>query len=364
MLSEDATGEQQPEPRTHPHVATVVAACTVVGTGLIGAVLASGGSTPTMVRGAGVVVVALALVGLAAILGLRRQARVRERELLAREQALVLERSSLVQLISHELRTPLTVIRGGVETLRGSASPLAPDQQRLLDATWRSTVRLESMVHVVLRAAESIDGTVAGLPVSDGPGGAVSVASMADEVLRAGWSPGSDDDEVAVVDVELGPLIKRAAESIRADLPARLRWDLPSDAHLLTIEPYLWVAVRCLLDNAAKFSPPDAPIEVSCSRDGERITLRLTDHGPGVPDGYERLAFEPFTQADVSLQRSHTGIGMGLYTARRLARRLGGDVDLRSPADGGVIATIVLPDLDRRPSDQAPTATETTTLSP
>lgn len=345
-MSDDVTGEHPPAPRIHQHVAILVAACTLVATGLIGLVLSIAAPTPPAVRGAGVAIAVLALLGLAALLLLRRRARTRERELLAREQALVLERSSLVQLISHELRTPLTVIRGGVETLRGGASSLAADQQRLLDATWRSTVRLESMVHVVLRAAESIDTTVEQLAPTDDAAGVLHAVASTDEVLQAGWPQRDEDlDEVAIVDVALGPLIRRAAESIRADLPARLRWDLPGDAHLFTIEPYLWVTVRCLLDNAAKFSPPDAPIEVSCSRDDGRITLRLTDHGPGVPDGYERLAFEPFTQADVSLQRSHAGIGMGLYTARRLARRLGGDVDLRSPADGGVVATIVLPDL-------------------
>jgi signal transduction histidine kinase len=346
LLSDEQTGTHRPDPRHRPYVTTSVVASACACVAGIGLLVGFGQVGAAQLRWLGLALVVLALVALGGSVLMDRRARDREQDLLAREQALVLERSSLVQLISHELRTPLTVIRGGVETLRRSSSALAGDEQRLLDATWRSTVRLESMVHVVLRAAETIDRTVDPTTPPARTQDAVHAASGTAEVLRAGWPrPDEDTDDVTIVDVALGPLIRRAAESIRGDLPARLRLDLPSDAHLWTIEPYLWVTVRCLLDNAAKFSPPDAPIEVSCSRDGARITLRLTDHGPGVPDGYERLAFEPFTQADVSLQRSHAGIGMGLYTARRLARQLGGDVDLRSPADGGVVATVVLPDL-------------------
>lgn len=285
----------------------------------------------------------LALVAAGLLAGVRRML-VAERaareldatRLTVREQRLADDRAALVQLVSHELRTPLTVIRGGVETLQGSAAAeLDGGHQRLLHATWRATLRLESMVHVVLAAAEAVDERE----------GADADRSRLERLVRSGW-PTDDlvDDPDPQVEVALEPLLARVAGSLAEDLPERLRVEGARDLQLVTVEPYLWVTLRCLLDNASKFSPPGAPIEVRAVQADGRVRVDLVDHGPGLPEGYERLAFEPFTQADASLQRSHTGIGMGLYTARRLARRLGGDVLIGRGVDGGTVATLVLPD--------------------
>ncbi len=73
-----------------------------------------------------------------------------------REPALTRERREREQLVSHELRTPLTVIRGSVDTLL-VRHPGGGDQQDLLEATSRATVRLEEMPDVVLTAADRPD---------------------------------------------------------------------------------------------------------------------------------------------------------------------------------------------------------------
>lgn len=264
----------------------------------------------------------------------------RRREALrVREQALADDRAALVQLVSHELRTPLTVIRGGVETFRrADHDDLDPTYRRLLDATWRATLRLESMVHVVLSAAEA-----SGRDREDGRT-RDDEAALQRLVQTRLEEPPSVTDAAAHVEVAVAALVEQVARSLRADLPERLEVRVAPDCRLVTVEPYLWVALRCLLDNAAKFSPPGSPIEIHGDRRGDGLELRLVDHGPGLPAHYHRLAFEPFTQADASLRRTHEGIGMGLYTARRLVRRLGGEVALSAGEDGGLVATIHLPD--------------------
>lgn len=232
----------------------------------------------------------------------------RDRETAQRERALIGQRAALVQLVSHEFRTPLTIIRGSMETLRRRNGVVAPEFRTLVDATDRSVTRLEEMVDVVLAAADELD-----------------------------------IDDTNLTDVPVDDLIQHAAVSIRSELVDRLLLDVPAKASVVTVEPYLWLTVRCLLDNALKFSPDGEPIEVTFRRDGDDARLSLHDHGPGFPPGFEQVAFDPFTQADTSVRREFPGLGMGLYTARRLARRLGGDIEVTSRAGQGVTATVVLP---------------------
>jgi signal transduction histidine kinase len=256
----------------------------------------------------------------------------RERELVDREQALARERGELVQLVSHELRTPLTVIRGSVDTLL-VRHPDRGDQRDLLEATARATVRLEEMLDVVLAAADRFE------PRPLHPG---QLELGPQQQLELG--PQGQQLELGEIGlVELDPLIRHAAASIHGALNDRLDLDVPRGTRLATIEPYLWMMLRCLLDNAAKFSEPQDRITVVYERAGETVVISLSDEGPGLPSGYHRIAFEPFTQADASTRRVHPGMGMGLYTARRLARRLGGELEIGSRPGGGVTARVVLP---------------------
>ncbi len=292
------------------------------------------------------VVLALALVG--AVTGMlasaraeeRSQEAARERAIAERERELARERAELVQLVSHELRTPLTVIRGSIETLRSRPEHVSADYHDLLDAARRSTRRLEEMLHVILAAADDLehgtDDRAVGAPVTD-------------ERAR------DDGDRRGPTRVDLGALTRDAAASIRPELVGRLELILPSDRSVVAVEPELWLTVRCLLDNAAKFAPPDQPIEVRCEHEAGDVVLSVRDHGPGMPPGFGDAAFQPFTQGDTSLVRQHPGMGMGLYTARRLAQRLGGDLELASGEDG-VTATVRLPRDGHVSTSSSPTA--------
>ncbi len=253
----------------------------------------------------------------------------RGQELTERERELAHKRAALVQVVSHELRTPLTVIRGGLDTLSTRPGAVAPDFQDLLRATARSTARLEELLGVVLAAADELgDGTSrdAGLDEPE-----IHVSGVVPPDARP---------------VELWPVVRDAAASVRADLPERLSYHCPSDAAVVTVEPELWLTLRCLLDNAAKFGPDDEPIDVGFALAGGEAVVSIRDRGPGLPQGFEEDAFAPFTPGDTSLVRAHAGLGMGLYTARRLARRLGGDVEVVSPGDG-LIARVRLPQPNR-----------------
>lgn len=256
----------------------------------------------------------------------------RERDLNDRERELAQQRGALVQVVSHELRTPLTVIRGGVDTLCAHPEAVAPDYAQLLRATARATRRLEAQLAVVLAASDAL-----GAEQAAGARAVEDDVRVEVDVAVSGEVP---DEAVPVV---LRELIRDAAASVSNELPRRLVGQLPADAVVVTVEADLWLALRCLLDNAAKFSPDGAPIEVAYVRDDAEVSISVSDHGGGLPAGFsERAAFAPFTPGDTSLVRPHAGLGMGLYTARQLVRRLGGELELDSSVEG-VTASIHLP---------------------
>src|SRR6056297_385483 len=175
----------------------------------------------------------------------------RNRELQARERDLDAQREALLQLVSHEIRTPLTVIRGSVDTLLGRPGSVTPSAATLLEATDRAATRLEQMMEVLLAGADEL-GSGSSHPV------------------------GVDLDDIA----------RHAAATLHRALPDRLELAIDGDVHLVTVEPDLWLALRCLLDNAARFGPPDAPITVSAVRQERMVVVRVRDRGPGLPRGF------------------------------------------------------------------------------
>ena len=97
--------------------------------------------------------------------------------------------------------------------------------------------------------------------------------------------------------------------------------------------------VTQLLSNAAKFSPPDTPIELTVAAGPQTARLTVRDHGPGIADHHRPELFQPFARLD----SRQPGIGLGLYLARHLARAHHGDLVDEPPADQGAQFTLILP---------------------
>lgn len=254
-----------------------------------------------------------AFVLIGAIVGAFSSARGRavtlERDVADRERALVAERAALVQIISHELRTPLTILRGSVETLLERDALASTEGRELVLAMQRAVGRLQDMVEVTLAAADDLE-----------------------------------IDLDAQEHLDVADLVEHAVSSLPPRLRQRLVVDIPPGASLVATESQLWLTLRCLLDNADKFSPDDGVVRVRYLESEGLCVIRVEDDGPGLPAGFGDAAFEPFVQADATERRSHPGLGMGLYTARRLARRMGGDVVLTSRDRGhGGLAEVRLP---------------------
>ncbi|HEY8326149.1 MAG TPA: HAMP domain-containing sensor histidine kinase [Ktedonobacterales bacterium] len=147
-----------------------------------------------------------------------------------------------------------------------------------------------------------------------------------------------DRREVTPLGALIDEAIAQAQEPIAPDPPRAITRRLPSRLAACYADRRLARrALAALIENALRFSPPDAPIGVEASRRGDRVVIRVLDAGDGVgPDERERI-FEPLyvgadPQGDVGLG---LGVGLGLAVARVCAKAQGGAVSLeRSNATG------------------------------
>ena len=100
---------------------------------------------------------------------------------------------------------------------------------------------------------------------------------------------------------------------------------------------------RCisnLVDNAVLYGQK---AEIRVEEATQQVTIRVRDHGPGIPDAEIERVFEPFYRLDASRSRQTGGTGLGLSIARNIAQSHGGNVRLRNHEEGGLEATLTLP---------------------
>lgn len=237
----------------------------------------------------------------------RQEARAaREREDEIRRLASLDElKSALIAAVSHDLRTPLTTIKA-----------LAHDLGVLGDE--RS--------EIIEQEADRLNR---------------SVADLLDlSRLNAGAMP--VHIELNAVDDLLGALTQRVEAAIGAH---RLRVALPPDDPLLFGNfdfVHTLRIVSNLVENAARYSPTDAPIEVATRREGPELVIEVSDRGSGIPPEESERIFEAFYRAPDGAKAAG-GAGLGLNIARRLAVAQRGSLTHRPRTGGGSVFTLRLP---------------------
>jgi two-component system, OmpR family, sensor histidine kinase MprB len=202
----------------------------------------------------------------------------------------------LVSDASHELRTPLTSLRTNIEVLARDETLPAGERESLLRDV---TQQLEEMTVLVAELVELARG---------------------------------DKDPVEPEDVRL--------DLVTADAIERTKRNHPGITVTVDLEETLIHGVRAisnLLDNAAKWSPPDGEIEVTL-RAGE---LTVRDHGPGIAAEDVPFVFDRFYRA--SSARGMPGSGLGLAIVRQVAEAHGGSASVEAPDGGGTRLRLVLP---------------------
>jgi two-component system sensor histidine kinase MprB len=197
----------------------------------------------------------------------------------------------LVADASHELRTPLTAARTNVDLLREGKLP--PDEVR--HALDEAAIELNSLTSLVADLVELARG---------------------------------EERKLRVEELQLDDLVAGVVDRAKARAP-HATFVMSLTPTQVRVDPVLLErAVSNLLDNAVKYSPAGAPIEVTV-RDGEVI---VADHGPGIAEEDVPRIFDRFYRAAAA--RSKPGAGLGLAIVREAAEAHGGHASVESSPRG------------------------------
>jgi signal transduction histidine kinase len=213
-------------------------------------------------------------------------------EMAERVERLVRSEKELLANVSHELRSPLARIRLALELLPRDAA----GARRLGDVE-RDLAELDRLIEDVLTAAR-LDAT--GLPA-----------------------------HLAVIDA--GALLADVAERARHDpLTAglALRVEKTANVQVTADGALLRRALWNLVENAAKYGAP--PMTLSAAREGDRVSLAVTDEGPGIAPGEREHVFTPFYRGEAARAAGRHGVGLGLTLAKRIAEVHGGTLRIES----------------------------------
>lgn len=218
-------------------------------------------------------------------------------------------KSSLISTVSHELRTPLAAIKGYASTL------LAEDVQWDLDSQ-------REFLGIISAEADNLSELVNDLlDMSRIEAGNLSVSRVA---------------------CELALLIEQALRRLDPAPGERLTVSLPFDLPLLYVDPRrITTVLRNLIENAARYTPENAPIHLSAISDNEEIVVRVSDYGPGIPGEHAAHIFESFYRVETGLART-AGAGLGLAICQGFVHAHGGRIWLE-PQEKGTCVAFSLP---------------------
>jgi signal transduction histidine kinase len=219
-------------------------------------------------------------------------------------------RADFVSLVSHELRSPMAAVIGSAMTLRERWRELSPDQREsFLALIEHETKRLADLVGDVLDTSRIESGSFS-YSFAD--------VDLGELIRETAALAESGQDEVAI-----RPRVEGTLPLVRADRE-RLRQ-----------------VITNLIDNAVKYSPAGAGVDVEAFAENGKITVEVRDRGPGVGPEHQSLIFEKFGR--VSGEHAKPGTGLGLFIARSIAQAHGGSLEVHSVPSEGATFALVLP---------------------
>jgi two-component system sensor histidine kinase KdpD len=231
-------------------------------------------------------------------------------------------RSALLTSISHDLRTPLASILGSASTLR--------NQEPDLDESART-----ELLRTIQEEAERLNRFIANL---------LDMTRLESGAIQ----PNADF-------VDLGDVVGSALQRALAVLAKHhVRVSIPASLPMLKLDPVLLEQVLFnLLDNAAKYTPPESTIEVNATRAGDLVRVDIADEGDGIPaEDLDRI-FDKFYRVQ-AIDRKRAGTGLGLAICRGFVEAMGGTVLASNRADRrGALLTITLPIPAEQPQERA-----------
>jgi two-component system, OmpR family, phosphate regulon sensor histidine kinase PhoR len=228
----------------------------------------------------------------------------------SRQMRLENMRKDFVANASHELRSPLSVIAGYLETLAHDPA-LDGDLQAPVAEMRRQAGRMTSIIQDLL---------------------ALSKLEETDETVGGDY-----------IDIAALLAVLRKDVLARPTHPRDVRVKVESHAMLRGDEPEIHSAFSNLVDNAAKYTPPEGSIEMRWWVDGEGAHFAVTDTGIGIPAEHIPRLTERFYRVDAGRSRATGGSGLGLAIVKHVLQRHGATLDVQSTIGAGSTFTVHFP---------------------
>jgi PAS domain S-box-containing protein len=211
--------------------------------------------------------------------------------------------------LAHEFKTPVAIVKGYAQHM-GKCPDASPAERPMLEAIERASNRLQRLI----------------------------------------------DDLVEVSGISLGRLVLyREPVELTAMLHSVVRWAAPMATHHRLVvnapetaavsadRPRLEHAVRRLVDNAIRYSPPGGDVEIDVAPSDESVVISVHDRGIGIPADQQNRIFELFFRAHAGTPHDVGGLGIGLFMAREITIRHGGAMWFESEEGKGSTFYMRLP---------------------
>lgn len=226
-----------------------------------------------------------------------------------REMRINSSQKNFMMAVTHELKTPIAITRLNLETL--NRHRLDDERRRhLIDRTIQETARLNDLCENILLSSQLDAG---GLKMNEEP-------------------------------LNLSSLLREAVDDFQGRFPERrVGAGIQQDVEVVGDRLLLALAFNNLVENAIRYSPEGAPVEVTLKAGQATAEVRVSDKGPGIPEEERKRVFERFYRIGSENERRTKGTGLGLYLTRRIVGDHGGTIRVEDNEPVGSTFVIQMP---------------------
>ena len=208
---------------------------------------------------------------------------------------------------AHELRTPLALMQAQLELFSAEHPAVLPQTAEFLTLLREQTERLTQMTRTLLEMSNLQQVA---------RNERIQLAPMIEEIFT-----------------DLAPLSDKRGVTLTAE----------GDGIMTGSDALIYRLIFNLTENAVKYNRPGGSVRVSVTQEPEKLLLRVSDTGCGIPEEYQRSIFQPFFRVDKSRSREYGGAGLGLALVWEIAELHGGSVWVEESSEKGTAIAVELP---------------------
>ena len=208
---------------------------------------------------------------------------------------------------AHELRTPLALMQAQLELFSAEHPAVLPQTAEFLTLLREQTERLTQMTRTLLEMSNLQQVA---------RNERIQLAPMIEEIFT-----------------DLAPLSDKRGVTLTAE----------GDGIMTGSDALIYRLIFNLTENAVKYNRPGGLVRVSVTQELEKLLLRVSDTGCGIPEEYQRSIFQPFFRVDKSRSREYGGSGLGLALVWEIAELHGGSVWVEESSEKGTTIAVGLP---------------------